>query len=166
MNAEDAAEYAKLIDLGKPDFIEIKGMTYCGTTSGASNLTMENVPYHEEVKKFGEDLCMARLKQQGGDTSGELTGGTPKEAEYGLACEHAHSCCILLGRKDPYLVDGEWHTWIDYDRFHALAASGEPFAVEDYKAPCPSWALLGAAEDGFDPSDTRMYKKKANGKSR
>ena len=29
MNAEDAAEYAKLIDLGKPDFIEIKGMTYC-----------------------------------------------------------------------------------------------------------------------------------------
>jgi len=114
MNAEDAAEYAKLIDLGKPDFIEIKGMTYCGTTSGASNLTMENVPYHEEVKKFGEDLCMARLKQQGGDTGGELTGGTPKEAEYGLACEHAHSCCILLGRKDPYLVDGAWHTWIDY----------------------------------------------------
>ena len=41
-------------------------MTYCGATSGASNLTMENVPYHEEVKKFGEDLCAARLKQQGG----------------------------------------------------------------------------------------------------
>ena len=67
MNAADAGEYAKLIDLGKPDFIEIKGMTYCGATSGASNLTMENVPYHEEVKKFGEDLCAARLKQQGGD---------------------------------------------------------------------------------------------------
>ena len=63
-------------------------------------------------------------------------------------------------------ADGAWDTWIDYDRFHALAASGEPFTVEDYKAPCPPWALLGAAEDGFDPSDTRMYKKKANGKSR
>ena len=46
------------------------------------------------------------------------------------------------------------------------AFDGEPFTVEDYAAPCPSWALLGAAEDGFDPSDTRMYKKKANGKSR
>ena len=91
MNAADAGEYAKLIDLGKPDFIEIKGMTYCGATSGASNLTMENVPYHEEVKKFGEDLCAARLKQQGGDVDGELTGGTPAGAEYGLACEHSHS---------------------------------------------------------------------------
>ena len=51
-NASDAAEYAKLIDLGKPDLIEIKGMTYCGATSGASNLTMKNVPYHDDVKKF------------------------------------------------------------------------------------------------------------------
>ena len=41
-------------------------------------------------------------------------------------------------------------------RFHALAGSGEPLAVEDYKAPCPPWALFEAAEDGFDPSDTRM----------
>ena len=55
-NASDAAEYAKLIDLGKPDLTEIKGMTYCGATSGASNLTMKNVPYHEDVKKFGEAL--------------------------------------------------------------------------------------------------------------
>ena len=60
-NASDAAEYAKLIDLGKPDLIEIKGMTYCGATSGASNLTMKNVPHHEDVKKFGEALCTARL---------------------------------------------------------------------------------------------------------
>ena len=158
MNAEDAAEYAKLIDLGKPDFIEIKGMTYCGTTSGASNLTMENVPYHEEVKKFGEDPCMARLKQQGGDTSGELTGGTPKEAEYGLACEHAHSCCILLGRKDPYLVDGEWHTWIDYEKFQDLAASGEQFRSKDYMLPTPHWSVWGAEEGGFDPGETRVRK--------
>ena len=89
------------------------------------------------------------------------------------ACAHKHSVSTLLARcdrltrcdrlKDP---DGTWNTRIDYDRFHALAASEKPFTVEDYAAPCPSWALLGAAEDGFDPSDTRMYKKKANGKSR
>lgn len=37
--------------------------------------------------------------------------------EYGLACEHAHSCCILLARKSRFHRDGAWHTWIDYERF-------------------------------------------------
>jgi tRNA wybutosine-synthesizing protein 1 len=128
-NASDAAEYAKLIDLGKPDLIEIKGMTYCGATSGASNLTMKNVPYHDDVKKFGEALCTARINLVSGRDAEKdaaedepLTGGTPRSAEYGLACEHAHSCCILLARKDPYLVDGKWHTWIDYEKFQELVA--------------------------------------------
>ena len=174
-NAEDAVEYAKLIDLGKPDFIEIKGMTYCGTTSGASNLTMKNVPYHEDVKKFGEALCAARFALRGGEGGGaegevkgeedsttttteEMTGGTPANAEYGLACEHQHSCCILLARKDPYLVNGEWHTWIDYEKFQDLAASGEPFESKEYMMPTPKWATWGAEEGGFDPAETRVRK--------
>ena len=37
--------------------------------------------------------------------------------EYGLACEHAHSCCILLARRSRFHRDGAWHTWIDYERF-------------------------------------------------
>ena len=37
--------------------------------------------------------------------------------EYGLACEHAHSCCILLARKSRFQRDGAWHTWINYERF-------------------------------------------------
>lgn len=167
-NAEDAAQYAKLIDLGKPDFIEIKGMTYCGTTSGASNLTMQNVPYHEDVKRFGEALCVARAKHNeassGASAAGaeegkeELTGGTPRSAEYGLACEHAHSCCVLLARKDTYLVDGEWRTWIDYEKFQDLVATGEPFGAEEYTLPTPSWSVWGAEEGGFDPGETRVRK--------
>ena len=174
-NASDAAEYAKLIDLGKPDLIEIKGMTYCGATSGASNLTMKNVPYHEDVKKFGEALCTARLDLVSGRdaaststlTPTELatmeepepkTGGTPRSAEYGLACEHAHSCCILLARKDPYLVDGKWHTWIDYEKFQELVASGEPFTSDQYMLPTPRWSVWGAEEGGFDPGETRVRK--------
>ena len=178
-NAEDAMEYAKLIDLGKPDLIEIKGMTYCGDSSGASNLTMKNVPYHEDVKKFGESLCNARVKLLKGreaegdndsiapsrdDASGasidtqELTGGTPKDAEYGLACEHAHSCCILLARKDPYLKDGKWHTWIDYDKFQDLVASGKPFTSDEYMLPTPAWSVWGAPEGGFDPGERRVRK--------
>ena len=97
-NMEEIANYAALLDLGKPDFIEIKGVTYCGS-SGASSLTMQNVPYHADVCEFGEAICEAR------------------NGEYGLACEHAHSCCILLARKDRFWKDGRWHTWIDYDKF-------------------------------------------------
>ncbi len=97
-NMEEIANYAALLDLGKPDFIEIKGVTYCGS-SGASSLTMQNVPYHADVCEFGEAICKAR------------------NGEYGLACEHAHSCCILLARKDRFWKDGRWHTWIDYDKF-------------------------------------------------
>ena len=50
--------------------------------------------------------------------------------EYALACEHAHSCCILLARKDRFLVDGTWNTWIDYQRFHQLVAAGKPFTTQ------------------------------------
>ena len=42
--------------------------------------------------------------------------------EYGLACEHAHSCCILLARSSKFKgADGRWNTWIDYDRRARLA---------------------------------------------
>ena len=40
--------YADLVSLGRPSFIEIKGVTFCGD-SKASSLTMQNVPWHEEV---------------------------------------------------------------------------------------------------------------------
>jgi tRNA wybutosine-synthesizing protein 1 len=167
-NASDAAEYAKLIDLGKPDLIEIKGMTYCGATSGASNLTMKNVPYHEDVKKFGEALCTARLDLVSGrdaaststSTPTELattdepepkTGGTPRSAEYGLACEHAHSCCILLARKDPYLVDGKWHTWIDYEKFQDAGGLGRAVHERPVHAPHAALVRVGRRGGGFRP---------------
>lgn len=53
---EEIRGYKELIELGSPDFIEIKGVTYCGS-SGASDLTMKNVPYHKDVCEFGEELC-------------------------------------------------------------------------------------------------------------
>ena len=52
-NTAEVANYAKLVTMGEPDFIEVKGVTYCGS-SGASSLTMQNVPYHEDVCTFGE----------------------------------------------------------------------------------------------------------------
>ena len=60
---------------------------------------MQNVPYHKDVVEFGQAI------------------ETASQGVYGLACEHEHSCCLLLARKDRFLVDGAWHTWIDYERF-------------------------------------------------
>uniref|UniRef100_A0A8C5NIX0 tRNA 4-demethylwyosine synthase (AdoMet-dependent) n=1 Tax=Junco hyemalis TaxID=40217 RepID=A0A8C5NIX0_JUNHY len=75
-NVDELKAYADLISLGKPDFIEVKGVTYCGESS-ASSLTMANVPWHEEVLSFVQEL--ARLLP-----------------DYGIACEHEHSNCLLL----------------------------------------------------------------------
>jgi tRNA wybutosine-synthesizing protein 1 len=93
-NVEEINSYIELIRRGNPDFIEIKGVTYCGY-GGSSPLTMSNVPYHVEVVKFVETL-----KEQLGDT-------------YEIACEHAHSCSVLIANS-KFKVNGTWHTWIDY----------------------------------------------------
>ena len=141
-------DYVELIARGKPDLIEIKGVTYCGDSPG-SNLTMADVPYHHEVKAF----C-------------ELLASKLGEGEYGLAAEHAHSCCVLLA-KQKFRIDGVWHTHIDYPRFHSLmrrfyeSNGTERFTSLDYVAPTPSWAVYDATEGGFDPIEKRFYRNKA-----
>ena len=47
-NTEEIQQYAELVSQGNPDFIEVKGVTYCGE-SKTSDITMANVPWHEEV---------------------------------------------------------------------------------------------------------------------
>lgn len=56
-----------------------QGVTYCGE-SAASSLTMANVPWHEEVVRFVQEL-VALLP------------------DYEIACEHEHSNCLLIGHK-------------------------------------------------------------------
>ncbi|EOA33528.1 hypothetical protein CARUB_v10019936mg [Capsella rubella] len=140
-NTEELDAYFNLFSIGKPDFIEIKGVTYCGT-SATSKLTMENVPWHADVKAFSEALS------------------SKSKGEYEVACEHAHSCCVLLGRTEKFKVNGKWFTWIDYEKFHDLVASGEPFTSSDYMAQTPSWAVYGAEEGGFDPEQLRFKKER------
>jgi len=147
-NLAEAEEYAKLVKLGEPDFIEIKGVTYCGSSDkSASALTMKNVPYHEDVVKFSQEICrLTNREQEGKDAS-----------SYELACEHSHSCCVLLARTN-YKIDGEWHTWIDYEKFQDLVAKGETFEAKDYVRKTPKWSVFGAKEGGFDPNQTRVRK--------
>ncbi|XP_060029538.1 S-adenosyl-L-methionine-dependent tRNA 4-demethylwyosine synthase TYW1 isoform X2 [Erinaceus europaeus] len=121
-----------------------KGVTYCGESS-ASSLTMANVPWHEEVVRFVRELV-------------DLISG------YEIACEHEHSNCLLIAHK-KFKIDGEWWTWIDYDRFQDLiqeyehSGGSKTFSTKDYMAKTPHWALFGASERGFDPKDIRHQRK-------
>jgi len=156
-NEDDLDGYANLLLRGIPTLVEIKGVTFCGK-SDASDLTMESCPWHHEIVQLSDSLCH-KLNHKLRTASSSVT--------YGIASSHKHSVSVVLARHDQLCdTDGVWHTWIDYDKFHQLVRSGEPFDVHEYRAPTPAWALHGAQEEGFDPSDTRLYKKKANGKSR
>ncbi|KAJ3590449.1 hypothetical protein NHX12_008400 [Muraenolepis orangiensis] len=50
-SVDELRAYSELVALGRPDFIRVKGVTYCGE-SPASSLTMANVPWHQEVVSF------------------------------------------------------------------------------------------------------------------
>lgn len=143
-NIENEVEgYADLVARGLPCFVEVKGVTYCGTsTSSGAGLTMQNVPFYEEVTAFVMALDQA-LARRG--------------LAYGIAAEHAHSCCVLLASQ-RFWMEGQWHTMIDYDKFFTLLEAGDDFAPEDYVgAATPTWATWG--QGGFDPADQRFYRK-------
>lgn len=137
-NTSDIPEYVNLIQRGAPDFIEVKGVTYSGGTRPI--IGMKNVPWHTEVVEWVEQLQ-------------ELLA-----PDYEIACEHEHSCCLVLARVDRFKIDGAWHTWIDFPKFIELANSGQPFTSVDYRAPTPHWAVYGAFEKGFNPIETRFRK--------
>jgi tRNA wybutosine-synthesizing protein 1 len=147
---EEAEGYADLVQRALPSFVEVKGVTYCGTsTSQGAGLSMQNVPFYEEVSAFVLAL-EAALKR--------------RNLDYGIAAEHAHSCCILLADRGRYFRPSEddgvprWHTLIDYGKFSECLEKGEEFGPEDYIGkPTPEWALWGRG--GFDPRDERVDRK-------
>lgn len=144
MSEADIGGYANLVERGLPALIEIKGATFCGSSEGNGNpLTMQNIPFYEECVSFVKKLD-AELNSRG--------------LEYGLACEHSHSCCFLIASKKFY-KDNKWYTHIDYNRFFELLKSGESFDKMDYIAATPEWAYFGSEQGGFNPADTRWNRK-------
>jgi len=146
-NIESEVEgYADLVARGLPCFVEIKGVTYCGTsTSAGAGLTMGNVPFYNEIVEFVETLNTA-LERRGLD--------------YGIAAEHAHSCCVLIASRS-FFIEGKWHTLIDYEKFFELLEQGGSFRPEAYMGrETPEWATWG--QGGFDPRDERVRRKGKN----
>lgn len=173
-NTENTSAYADLVEMGWPDFIEVKGVTYCGT-SNSSTLTMkDNVPRHDEVIQFCKALCQEMRRRHpgyqtksmndaasGADAGAVVIAEAERNQPYHIACEHEHSCCVLLAL-DKFYFDGCWHTWIDYAKFYSLVESGSTtFTSLDYAAATPSWATYNSVERGFDPEQTRVLRKNA-----
>lgn len=75
-NMHDVREYSKLIEIGEPDFIEVKGYMFLGSSRG--RLDQTNVPTHREIYAFSEKLAT-------------LTG-------YYLSGEQVESRVVLLSR--------------------------------------------------------------------
>jgi tRNA wybutosine-synthesizing protein 1 len=146
-NVEDEVDgYADLVEHGLPCFVEIKGVTYCGTSSSAgAGLTMGNVPFYHEVTEFVEALDR-KLRERG--------------LKYGIAAEHAHSCCVLIA-SERFRVNDKWHTRIDYQKFFELleerGADGDWTPEEYMGEETPEWATWG--NGGFDPRDQRVDRK-------
>lgn len=147
--ADEVRGYADLVEKALPCFVEIKGVTYCGTaTTSKAGLTMGNVPFYEEVVEFVNAL------------NGELA---TRSLGYGIAAEHAHSCCVLIASEKFKDEGGMWHTRIDYEKFFELVESGRPFGPFDYVGEeTPGWAMWG--NGGFDPADERVWRKGKNKK--
>ena len=150
--ADEARGYAELVQRALPAFVEVKGVTYCGTSAaGSAGLTMQNVPFYEEVAEFVTALAK-ELADRG--------------LRYGIAAEHQHSCCVLLADEERFRRQGRWATRIDFERFFDLwegkvagtGVDGKGWRPEDYVGEdTPEWALWG--NGGFDPRDTRVWRK-------
>ena len=117
---------------------------------------MKDVPWHEEVKQYHTAVFFLPLTLHDKVVKFCRELETKLGGEYGLASEHEHSCCVLLARKSDFFIDGKWHTWIDFEKFQDLVATGKPFTAADYVAPTPPWAVFGAHERGFDPEESRL----------
>eukprot|EP01124_Arcella_intermedia_P034138 TRINITY_DN8410_c2_g1_i2.p1 TRINITY_DN8410_c2_g1~~TRINITY_DN8410_c2_g1_i2.p1 ORF type:complete len:604 (-),score=135.01 TRINITY_DN8410_c2_g1_i2:88-1899(-) len=97
-NMEEVQDYAKLVLRGLPDFVEVKGVTYCGK-SDASNLTIKNTPFHDEVISFCKNLVQV--------VNDMIQQSNQQAALYDISCEHEHSLCVLITNKKKFFVEGK-----------------------------------------------------------
>jgi len=121
LNDVELENYAKLIEKGNPDFIEVKAYMHVGESR--ERLKRENMPLHEDVVAFSKEL----LKYL---------------PDYEIVSEHIPSRVVMLAKK-KFKKNNKWYTWIDFKSFHKLALSGKDFSTNDYLLPTPQTGLSG-----------------------
>jgi len=121
MNWGHYEAYAKLINQGSPDFIEVKGYMFVGASRQV--LSKVNMPYHEEIVEYVKEFVKFL-------------------PDYEIVGEHIASRVVLLAKK-KFFIDGKWKTWIDYNKWHDLVLSGKEFDVLDYVIKTPNTGISG-----------------------
>jgi tRNA wybutosine-synthesizing protein 1 len=66
LNLVDTLGYAKLIEKAKSDFVEVKAYMHVGFAR--ARLAMENMPSHQEIRAFAEELSRETGYQIGGES--------------------------------------------------------------------------------------------------
>jgi len=114
LNDTDITGYKKLIEVGQPDFIEVKGYMHVGASR--ENLERSNMPMHEEIDDFTNKLIK------------ELP-------DYDIVSEHKPSRVLCLIRKD---LKGK--QYIDFHKFFDIVNNGGIAGTEDYSSTkmCPN----------------------------
>jgi tRNA wybutosine-synthesizing protein 1 len=106
MNMKNEKEYISLIEKANPDFIECKGYMFVGASR--QRLSIDNMPFHEDVIKFSKNLVKY------------LPG-------YEIVSEHIVSRVVLIANK-KFKKNNKWHTYIDFEKF----LTGKEFKALDY----------------------------------
>ncbi len=126
-------KYADLINLGSPDFIEVKSYMHVGPSQ--QRLKRENMPLHEEIVSFCQQLM-------------------PFLPDYEIVSEHIPSRVVMMAKK-KFKRNGTWHTWIDFEKFHELAIAGREFTTDDYLVRTPQVGLSGKGTMERIPQERR-----------
>jgi tRNA wybutosine-synthesizing protein 1 len=54
LNMKEPKEYADLIKIARPDFVEAKGYMFVG--GSRQRLSIDNMPTHDEIRRFAEEI--------------------------------------------------------------------------------------------------------------
>ncbi|MCK5107896.1 MAG: 4-demethylwyosine synthase TYW1 [Nanoarchaeota archaeon] len=120
MNMKDEEGWAKLVEKGNPDFVEVKGYMFVGASR--QRLDKSNMPYHEDVVEFSKKI-------------NEFLG------DYEIAAEHIPSRVVLFAKK-KYKKDGKWFTWIDFDKFFKLVEK-DNVEIDSFLKETPMTGISG-----------------------
>ncbi|KFH18259.1 radical SAM domain-containing protein [Toxoplasma gondii MAS] len=109
VNDADLEGYARLVELGRPNFIEIKGVTFAGHSPNFK-LSLGNTPHMQETLEFSRKLL--RVLNAHDTTSAaslERLGSSDDYAMpmYRLASIHEHTNAVLLADARLFLLPPE-----------------------------------------------------------
>jgi tRNA wybutosine-synthesizing protein 1 len=121
INDIEFENYARLIEKGDPDFLEVKAYMFVGASRG--RLKKENMPLHEDIVDFSKKLV-------------------EHLSDYEIVSEHIPSRVVMFAKK-KFFIDGKWKTWIDFPKYDELVNSDVSFDTMDYIKFTPSTGLSG-----------------------